>query len=123
MTQIDEEALYATIVGHVPPEISKRIKVGMKVDPKLTTMFEDIRLHVMKSDVLDDKTVQLLLFGMMATRLVGPPTKYHAIASKMAGATMEELNAVAGLTLLTGGMRSYNTAGAAIADAFEEEMS
>jgi alkylhydroperoxidase/carboxymuconolactone decarboxylase family protein YurZ len=122
MVEIDEEALYATIVGHVPAEISKRIKVGMKVDPKLTTMFEDIRLHVMKSDVLDDKTVQLLLFGMMATRLVGPPTRYHAIASKMAGATMEELHAVAGLTLLAGGMRSYNTAGAAIADAFEEEM-
>jgi len=123
MSEIDEHSLYANIVGHVPPEISKRIKVGMQVDPKLTKMFEEIRLHVMKSDILDDKTVQLLLFGMMATRLVGPPTRYHAVASKLAGATMEELNAVAGLALLAGGMRSYNTAGAAIADAFNIEDS
>ena len=121
MTDINEEALYATIVGHVPPEISKRIKVGMAVDPKLTTMFEDIRLHIMKSDVLDPKMVQMMLFGMMETRLVGPPTRYHAVASKMAGATEAELYAVAGLTLLTGGMRSYNTAGAAIADAFSDD--
>lgn len=122
MPEIDEATLYAGIVGHVPPEISKRIEVGMKVDPKLTKMFEDIRLHIMKSETLDDKTVQMMLFGMMATRLVGPPTKYHAVASRMAGATMEELYAVAGLTLLTGGMRSYNTAGAAIAEAFADEL-
>ena len=121
MNEIDQETLYATIVGHVPPEISKRIAVGMAADPKLTRMFEEIRLHIMKSQVLDDKTVQMLLFGMMATRLVGPPTRYHAVASKMAGATKEELYAVAGLTLLTGGMRSYNTAGAAIADAFGDD--
>lgn len=118
MEKIDEQRLYANIVGHVPPEISDRIKVGMEADPKLTKMFEDIRLHVMESEVLDTKTVQMLLFAMMAAKLVGPPTKYHAVAAKMAGATMEELYAVAGLTLLAGGMRSYNTAGAAIADAF-----
>ncbi len=122
MDEIDEHTLYAGIVGHTPPEISARIKVGKKVDPKLTGLFEDLRLHVMKSDVLDDKTVQMLLFGMMATRLVGPPTKYHAVASKMAGATMAELHAVAGLALLAGGMRSYNTAGAAIAEAFADEL-
>ncbi len=119
MTEIDEQRLYGDIVGHVPPEISARIKVGMQADPKLTKMFEDIRLHVMESDVLDAKTVQMLLFAMMAAKLVGPPTQYHAVAAKMAGASMEELYAVAGLTLLTGGMRSYNTAGAAIAAAFD----
>lgn len=119
MTEIDEQRLYAQIVGHVPPEISDRIKVGLEADPKLTKMFEDIRLHVMESDVLDAKTVQMLLFGMMAAKLIGPPTKYHAVAAKMAGATKEELYAIAGLTLLAGGMRSYNTAGAAILAAFE----
>jgi 4-carboxymuconolactone decarboxylase len=119
MTKIDEKRLYADIVGHIPPEISKRIQVGMQADPKLTKMFEDIRLHVMESDVLDAKTVQMILFAMMAARLIGPPTEYHAVAAKMAGASKEELYAVAGLTLLAGGMRSYNTAGAAIAAAFD----
>jgi 4-carboxymuconolactone decarboxylase len=119
MTEIDEQRLYANIVGHVPSEISDRIKVGMEADPKLTKMFEDIRLHVMESDVLDAKTVQMILFAMMAAKLIGPPTEYHAVAAKMAGASKEELYAVAGLTLLAGGMRSYNTAGAAIAAAFD----
>jgi len=120
MTQIDVQRLYADIVGHVPPEISDRIKIGMQADPKLTEMFEDIRLHVMESNVLDAKTVQMILFAMMAAKLIGPPTEYHAVAAKMAGASKEELYAVAGLALLAGGMRSYNTAGAAIAAAFEE---
>lgn len=121
MKEIDEQALYANIVGHVPPEISDRIKVGMRTDPKLTHMFEDLRLHVMQPEHLDPKTVQMLLFAMMAAKLVGPPTRYHAVAAKMAGATQDELYAVAGLALLAGGMRSYNTAGAAIAAAFDQD--
>lgn len=118
MEDIDEKRLYEDIVGQVPPEISERIKVGMMTDPRLTGMFEELRLHIMETENLDKKTVQLLLFGMMAAKLVGPPTRYHAVAAKMAGASREELYAVAGLALLAGGMRSYNTAGAAIAGAF-----
>ena len=120
MAEIDQKRYYEDIVGHVPPEISKRIEVGMEVDPKLTKMFEDLRIHVMKSEVINDKTVQMLLFGMMAAKLVAAPTRYHAVAAKMAGASKEELYAVAGLALLAGGMRSYNTAGAAIAEAFDK---
>ena len=120
MKDIDEQRLYADIVGHIPPEISQRIRVGMATDPKLTRMFEALRLHVMEPEHLDAKTVQLLLFGMMAAKLVGPPTRYHAVAAKMAGASQDELYAVAGLALLAGGMRSYNTAGAAIAAAFDQ---
>ena len=119
MTEIDQKRLYEAIVGHVPPEISARIEVGLQSDPKLTEMFEDLRIHLMESDVLDTKTVQLVLFGMMAAKLIAAPTRYHAVAAKMAGASMDELHAVAGLALLAGGMRSYNTAGAAIAAAFD----
>lgn len=118
---IDEKNLYENIVGHVPPEISKRIKVGLQTDPKLTHMFEDLRIHIMEPESLDPKTVQLMLFGMMAARLIGAPTRYHAVAARKAGASMEELYAVAGLALLAGGMRSYNEAGAAIAVAFDKE--
>lgn len=117
--EIDETRLYAKVVGHVPPEISDRIKVGMQTDPKLTQMFEDLRIHVMTPETLDAKTVQLLLFGMMSAKLVSEPTRYHAVAAKMAGASMDELYSVAGLALLAGGMRSYNEAGAAIASAFD----
>lgn len=118
---IDENELYANIVGHVPSEISDRIRIGMEADPKLTEMFEDIRRHIMTPGSLDAKTVQLLLFGMMSARLISAPIRYHAVAAKLAGASKEELYAVAGLTLLVGGMRSYNEAGAAIAEAFDNE--
>jgi 4-carboxymuconolactone decarboxylase len=118
---IDEKQLYENVVGHVPPEIAERIKVGLETDPKLTQMFEDIRIHIMQSDVLDAKTVQLLLFGMMSARLISAPIRYHAVAAKMAGAGKDELYAVAGLALLAGGMRSYNEAGAAIAEAFDKD--
>ena len=118
---INETDLYENIVGHVPPEISERIKVGLETDPELTRMFEELRIHIMRSKVLDEKTVQLLLFGMMSARLISAPILYHAVAAKMAGASKDELYAVAGLALLAGGMRSYNEAGAAIAAAFENE--
>lgn len=118
---INEKELYENIVGHMPPEIADRIRVGLEADPKLTEMFEDIRLHIMKPDALDEKTVQLLLFGMMSARLISDPIRYHAVAAKMAGASKEELYAVAGIALLAGGMRSYNEAGAAIAKAFDDE--
>ena len=119
--ELEPEELYGRTIGRLPPEIAERIALGMEVDPELTRMFEAIRLHVMEPAALDVKTVQLLLFGMMATRLASAPIRYHAVAAKRAGASKEELHAVAGLALLTGGMRSYNEAGAAIAEAFRDE--
>lgn len=118
---IDKKDLYENIVGHVPPEISERIKVGLETDAELTHMFEELRLHIMRPEALDEKTVQLLLFGMMSARLISAPIRYHAVAAKMAGAGKDELYAVAGLALLAGGMRSYNEAGAAIAAAFAND--
>jgi Uncharacterized homolog of gamma-carboxymuconolactone decarboxylase subunit len=118
---VDPEELYGRTIGQLPPEIAARIAVGMQVDPEFTRMFEAIRMHVMEPSALDVKTVQLLLFGMMATRIVSAPIRYHARAARDAGATIEELHAVAGLSLLTGGMRAYNEAGAAIAEAFRDD--
>ena len=118
MEKIDKTRLYANMVGHVPPEIEARIRLGEEVDPQLTQLFETLRLHVLEPDCLDRKTVQLLLFAMMAVKPLDAPTRCHAMAAHRAGATIEELHAVAGLALLVGGMRSYNVAGAAIAEAF-----
>ena len=119
----DPEEVYNRTIGQFPPEIAERVALGMDVDPELTRMFEALRIHVMEPASLDVKTVQLLLFGMMATRLASAPIRYHAAAAKRAGASREELYAVAGLSLLTGGMRSYNEAGAAIAAAFRDDES
>ena len=121
LDELDMQALYGDIVGHVPEEISDRITVGMRADPKMTRMFEELRRHLFQSENLEPKVIQLLLFGMMAAKLAGPPVRYHAVAAKLAGATEEELYAVAGLSLLAGGMRSFNTAGAAIAEAFDHQ--
>ncbi len=121
MNDDDKQKLYGDVVGHIPREISDRITVGLKADPKMTQMFEELRLHLFQSEHLEPKVVQLLLFGMMSVKLAGPPVQYHAVAAKLAGASEEELYAVAGLALLAGGMRSYNNAGAAIFSAFNPE--
>lgn len=113
MSTVDKKKLYEDTIGRIPQEISDRIDIGMQADPKLTEMFEEMRMHILTATVLDKKTVQLMLFGMMSAKLIDAPTRYHACAAKIEGATKEELYAVAGLALLVGGMRSYNTAGAA----------
>ena len=120
---VEPEERYGRTIGHLPPEIAERIALGMEVDPELPRLFEAIRIHVMEPATLDVNTVQLLLFGMMATRLASAPIRYHADSAKRAGSSHQELYAVAGLALLTGGTRSYNEAGAAIAAAFRDDGS
>ena len=120
MTNLDKGKYYQETIGRIPPEISDRIDVGLEADPKLTEMFEELRMHILTATVLDKKTVQVMLFGMMAAKLIEAPTRYHAAAARAEGATKEELYAVAGLALLVGGMRSFNIAGAAIAEAFRD---
>ena len=82
-----------------------------------TVLYEKLRHRILCPESFDQKTVQLLLFGMMACRILEAPTCYHAAAAKRAGADQRELHAVAALALLVSGMRAYNIAGDAIAKA------
>ncbi|MBI3637519.1 MAG: carboxymuconolactone decarboxylase family protein [Candidatus Rokubacteria bacterium] len=83
---------YEELIGFVPPRIQARTEIGSRVDP------EGLELQ---------KTSQLMLFGILLA-LGGDAGRLHAIAARRAGATWEELWAVAGLAYLFRGLPAAN---------------
>jgi 4-carboxymuconolactone decarboxylase len=81
-------ALYTELIGFVPPRIEARVSVGSRLDPEGLEM-------------------QLMLFGILLA-LMGDAARLHAIAARRAGATWEELWAVANLAFLFRGLPAIN---------------
>lgn len=100
-------ALYAELIGFVPPRIEARVSVGSRVDPDGLEMQEAMREHFMYPACFDVKTSQLMLFGILLA-LMGDAARLHAIAARRAGATWEELWAVANLAFLFRGLPAIN---------------
>lgn len=99
--------IYKELIGFVPPRIQERIHLGLEVDPELLDQVEKIRANAMYPDVFDTKTTQLMLFGILLAQVL-PAAEFHAQAAKRAGATREELHAVAGLAFLFRGLPAFN---------------
>ncbi|MEX0730559.1 MAG: carboxymuconolactone decarboxylase family protein [Aquisalimonadaceae bacterium] len=112
--------IYDKLIGFVPPRIQHRVRVGMEVDPGLLEMVENIRERAMYPDCFDDKTAQLILFGILISH-VAPASEYHARGAVRAGATREELHAVAGLAFLFRGLPAFNIAAEMINKIFDEK--
>ena len=100
-------ALYTELLGFVPPRIEARVSVGSRVDPEGLEMQEAMREHFMYPACFDVKTSQLMLFGILLA-LMGDAARLHAIAARRAGATWEELWAVANLAFLFRGLPAIN---------------
>jgi alkylhydroperoxidase/carboxymuconolactone decarboxylase family protein YurZ len=100
-------ALYTELIGFVPPRIEARVSVGSRVDPEGLEMQEAMREHFMYPECFDVKTSQLMLFGILLA-LMGDAARLHAIAARRAGATWEELWAVANLAFLFRGLPAIN---------------
>ena len=81
---------------------------------------EQIRQTAMYPKCFDVKTAQLILVGILLAHLA-PAAEFHARAAKRAGATKEELHAVAGLTFLFRGLPAFNLASEIINKIFDEE--
>lgn len=99
--------IYEQLIGFVPPRIQERIHLGLEVDPGLLDQVENIRTTAMYPAVFDTKTAQLMLFGILLAQVL-PAAEFHATAAKRAGATREELHAVAGLAFLFRGLPAFN---------------
>jgi alkylhydroperoxidase/carboxymuconolactone decarboxylase family protein YurZ len=106
-TPEDYFAIYEELLGFVPPKIQDRVRLGLEVAPATLDAVEEMRRRVMYPDCLDVKTAQMILFACMLTNVL-PAAKIHAIAAKRAGATREELHAVAGLAFLFRGLSAFN---------------
>ncbi len=111
---------YRELIGFVPPRIQERVKLGLEVDPDLLQQVEALRSSAMYPECFDTKTAQLILFAVLLSQ-ISPASEYHARGAVRAGATREELHAVAGLVFLFRGLPAFNLAGEVINRIFRDE--
>ena len=104
------EDSYHSLLGFVSPRIRSRLAKGAEIDPELVRMQEQLRQHAMFPSCFDTKTAQLMLFGMLLV-LDTDAARIHGWAAYRAGASWEELHAVAGLAFLYRGVPAMNRAG------------
>ena len=118
LQQIREK--YVELLGFVPPRIQARTEMGARIDPQLLRLQEELRLKAMYPDCFDVKTAQLMLFGILLA-LMSDAARLHAIAARRAGATWEELHAVANLAFLFRGLSAANVGAETLLKLAEEE--
>lgn len=105
---IDEyRATYEEMLGFVPPRVKSRYEESAKANPEVLLAQERLRNLIMYPDVLDQKTVQLVLFGILHAKL-SDAAKLHGLAALRAGAGWDELRAVIDLAFLFTGFSAAN---------------
>jgi 4-carboxymuconolactone decarboxylase len=109
---------YVDMVGFVPPRIASRIARLTELNPDFLIAQEEVRRRAIYTDALDQKTVQLILFAVLAVN-VRDAAKLHGLAALRAGATWEELQAALNLAFLFGGL-SVSNGNATILDEIAE---
>ena len=105
-TAAEFRATSEDLVGFVPPRVAARFERAGEHDEVLLAQ-ERLRNLVMYPECLDQKTVQLVLFGILHSKL-SDAAKLHGLAARRAGATWEELQAVVDLAFLFTGMSAAN---------------
>jgi alkylhydroperoxidase/carboxymuconolactone decarboxylase family protein YurZ len=116
----DIERAYEEMIGFVPPKVRARLAVSERIDPEALRIVERWRLDALTPDALDQKTVQLMAFGILLAQ-GSPAAKNHAHAAVKAGATAEQLHATAGIAHLFRGIAAFNQAGEIVAGLFPDE--
>ena len=119
-TKIDAlEENYNHILGFVPDRIHSRITLGVQTAPEMTEGVERLRAQLLEPEALDLKTSQLMAFGMLLMNL-SQAAENHAVAALRAGASVQELQAVAGIAFVFRGIPAINLSGDAIAGALKK---
>lgn len=113
------EKNYQEILGFVPARIHSRITLGIQTAPEMTEGIEHLRAQLLEPEALDLKTSQLMAFGMLLMNL-SAAAENHAVAALRAGATVQELQAVAGIAFMFRGIGAINLSGEAIAGALKK---
>jgi alkylhydroperoxidase/carboxymuconolactone decarboxylase family protein YurZ len=113
----DDAALrsaYETMFGSVPDMVANRIRFVGQVAPRFQTLTEALRSDALGNGVLDARTVQLFLFGLLLT--VRPDAAAgHAAAARRLGVGFDELLAVVELVAMAGAVGALNVGGALLA--------
>lgn len=111
---------YRSLIGQIPPRVAGRFEQERDAHPELLLAQEEYRRIVMYPESLDQRTVQLVLFGILAGQL-SDAAKLHGCAALRAGASMEELRAVINLAALFNGL-SVSNRGPALLEQIREQM-
>ena len=90
---------YVEMFGTLPPLPAARFEFSGEVNPEFLRVSEQLRAGAFYSDVLDMKTTQLILFGMLLAEHNPVGAQAHAAAARRAGASWEELHTVCSLRL------------------------
>ncbi len=117
----DLEESYKHTLGFVPDRIHSRISLGIDTAANMTEGIERLRAQLLEPDALDLKTSQLMAFGMLLMNL-SQAAENHAVAALRAGATVQELQAVAGIAFVFRGIPAINLSGEAIAGAIKKSV-
>lgn len=112
--------IYREMLGFVPPRIRSRFQVTGALDPTMLDLQEQARTHAMYPECFDQKTVQLMLFGMLLMDRNDAATT-HGVAARRAGASWEELQAVISLCYLFRGLPAANRGADILADLAQRE--
>ncbi|MET7518053.1 DUF4331 family protein [Streptomyces sp. NPDC005480] len=116
-----DAASYEELVGFVPPRVKARFARAEAAGPVREEVLhaqETVRNRVMYPDCLDQRTVQLVLTGILHSKLSDAAT-LHGLAARRAGATDEQLQAVIDLAYLFTGMSAANR-GPALLESIDE---
>lgn len=116
------KSTYIDLIGFIPPRIQARFRVSSQIDPEHLRLQEEMRTHCMYPKCFDVKTSQLILFGMLLMNL-SEAARFHAIAARRAGASWEELHAVAAMAGLFRGLSAMNLASDLLDKMMQEEES
>jgi alkylhydroperoxidase/carboxymuconolactone decarboxylase family protein YurZ len=111
---------YKEMLGFVPPRVAARFEASGEGARELLLAQERLRNMIMYPDVLDQRTVQLVLFGILHAKL-SDAAKLHGLAALRAGATWEELSAVIDLAFLFTGFSAANRGPGLLAEIAELE--
>jgi alkylhydroperoxidase/carboxymuconolactone decarboxylase family protein YurZ len=119
--EVDELlASYQAMFGSIPDMVTARISFVGKVAPRFQELVEALRGDALGNGVLDARTTQLLLFGLLLTTRPDAAAG-HAAAARRLGAGFDELLAVAELVAMAGAVGALNVGGALLARLRDEE--
>jgi len=99
---------YVELFGTLPPLPAARFDFSGDVNPEFLRLSEELRAHAFYSDVIDGKTTQLILFGMLLVEHNQMGAQAHATAARRLGASWVELHKVVELASTTGAFGPAN---------------
>jgi alkylhydroperoxidase/carboxymuconolactone decarboxylase family protein YurZ len=106
--------------GFVPPFVDARMAEQSVLDPAFLDALEQLRAVAFANPALDSKTKQLVAFAVLLSH-IRPAALNHLIGARRAGATWEELHAVAELVTVLGALGPGNRIGELLRDARARE--